>query len=141
MLRTNCKKAIENIRAYIVNNFDGTNYEPKFDYIEKAIEDNKHGANIDIFSLVANAIYLTFRTEYFKGFPRATEASEGIIFKDWCQGLPSIIDTCYYYNRPAVDDLGDILEETAEERAKYTEADAERVLTYLIYREIKKAVK
>lgn len=141
MLKTNCKKAIENIRAYIVNNFDGTNYEPKFDYIEKAIEDNKHGANIDIFSLVANAIYITFRNEYFKGFPRATEASEGIMFKEWCQGLPSVLDTCYYYNRPAVDDLGDILEETEAERSKYTEDQAAEILTKLIYREIKKAVK
>lgn len=141
MLKTNCKKAIENIRAYIVNGFNGTNYEPEFDYIEKAIEDNKHGANIDIFSLVANAIYITFRNEYFNGFPRATEAGEGVMFTEWCQGLPSILDTCYYYNRSAVDDLGDILEETEEERERFTENQAEEVLTKLIYREIKKAVK
>ena len=141
MLKTNCKKAIENIRAYIIEGFDGTNYEPKFDYIEKAKQDNEHGANIDIFSLVANAIYSTFRTEYFNGFPKATAASEGIIFKEWCMGLPSILDTCYYYNRSAVDNLGDILEETEEERKTFAEDQAEEVLTKLIYREIKKAVK
>lgn len=141
MLKTNSKKAIENIRAYIVEGFNGTNYEPKFDYIEKAIEDNRHGANINIFSLVANAIYSTFVDEYFNGFPRATKAGEGIIFKEWCQGLPSILDTCYYYNRSAVDDLGDILEETEEERERFTEDQAEEVITKLIYREIKKAVK
>lgn len=28
------------------------------------------------------------------------------VFIDWCQGLPSILDTCYYYNRSAVADLG-----------------------------------
>ena len=140
MLKTNCKKAIENIKAYIISGFGGTNYESKFDYIEKAIEDNKHGANIDIFSLVANAIYITFRNEYLKGFPRATEVSKGIIFKEWCQGLPPILDTCYYYNRPAVDDLGNILEATEAERSKYTEDQAAEILTKLIYREIKKAV-
>jgi len=26
-------------------------------------------------------------------------------FKDWCQGLPSILDTCYFYNRSACEDL------------------------------------
>ena len=59
-------------------------------------------------------------------------------FIDWCAGLPSILDTCYYYNRSAIKDLGDILEQTEEERAKYTESDAERLLSILIYRELVK---
>ena len=33
-------------------------------------------------------------------------------------GLPSVLDTCYFYNRSAVDDLGAILEETESEKAK-----------------------
>jgi hypothetical protein len=61
-------------------------------------------------------------------------------FIDWCAGLPSVIDTCYYYNRSAVHDVGEILEQTQNERARYTESDAEKLLTYLIYREIKKEV-
>lgn len=36
-------------------------------------------------------------------------------------------------------DLGDILEETEEERAKYTEMQAEEMLTRLIYREMEDA--
>ena len=64
-----------------------------------------------------------------------------LIFADWCAGLPSILNTCYYYNRSAVDDLGEILEETEEEKEKYTQTEAEKLLTALIYREIKKAVK
>ena len=139
MLRTNTKKAIENIRAYIVKGFDGTNYEPKFDYIEKAIEDNKHGSNIDIFSLVANAIYSTFADEYLYEYNRRRNEQE--VFVEWCAGLPSIIDTCYYYNRSAVEDLGDILEETEEERNRYTEAQAEETLSRLIYREVRKVAK
>ena len=57
-------------------------------------------------------------------------------FEEWAAGLPSILDTCYYYNRSAVDDLGAILEETDSEKARYSEQQAETRLTYLIYREL-----
>ena len=124
MLRTNSKKAIENIRAYVMAIFNGENYD-----IETPAT----------FEETATIIYNTFAEEYLYEYNRRRNEQE--VFTEWCAGLPSIIDTCYYYNRPAVEDLGNILEETAEERAKYTEEDAERVLTYLIYREIKKAVK
>jgi hypothetical protein len=67
--------------------------------------------------------------------------SEGERFADWAAGLPSILDTCYYYNRSAVDDLGAILEETAEEKARYSEAQAETLLTSLIYRELVRGCK
>lgn len=61
-------------------------------------------------------------------------------FCDWAQGLALGGLFCYYYNRSAVDDLGDILEETEEERNKFTEAQAEEKLTMLIYRELMKGV-
>ena len=60
-------------------------------------------------------------------------------FTDWAQGLPSVLDCCYYYNRSAVDDLGAILEETDAEKARYSEQQAENLLSYLIYRELVKA--
>jgi hypothetical protein len=124
MLRTNSKKAIENIKAYIMAIFNGENYD-----IETP----------ETFKETATIIYNTFAEEFLYEYNRRRNEQE--VFTEWCAGLPSIIDTCYYYNRPAVKDLGDILEETEEERNRYTESDAERVLTYLIYREIKKAVK
>ena len=65
---------------------------------------------------------------------RYYHGSEIAAFVDWAQGLPSVLDTCYFYNRSAVDDLGDILEETQEERNKHTETDAEQCLTRLIYK-------
>lgn len=64
--------------------------------------------------------------------------NEFAAFADWCAGLPGVLNTCYYYNRSAVDDLGAILEETSEEKARYTEEQAEKTLTTLIYRELKK---
>lgn len=120
MLRT--KKANENIRAYIMDNFTPENYTdtPPKD-----------------FPKVAAFILDTFRKEKMSDF-RYRDCNEFAAFTDWCQGLPSVLDTCYYYNRSAVDDLGRILEETAEEKARFTEAEAERRLTWLIYRELSK---
>lgn len=139
MLRSNSKQARENIRAYIVDHFDGTNYAPDFDYIGQAKKDNAQGIrNVDIFSLVAHAIAATFYDEmcqYDNRF-KAGRLSRYELFEDWCAGLPSILDTCYYYNRSAVDDLGNILQEDDTEKAKYTEQQAEKRLTQLIYREI-----
>lgn len=62
-------------------------------------------------------------------------------FEEWCKGLPACFDTCYYLNRSAVDDLGDILEQNALERSKYTEAQAAEILTRSIFREIYKVVR
>lgn len=123
MLKTTCKKAIENIRQYIENNFDPSNYD-----VDQPL---------DTFEQKARFILDTFREEKRHEFRR--NVSEQEIFADWCSGLPSLLDTCYYYNRPAVDDLGAILEETEAEKSKYSESDAGRMLTYLIYRELRKA--
>lgn len=125
MLKTNSKKAAENIRAYIMNGFTPENYtdNPPEDFPE-----------------IARFILATFKSEKYntpEDF-RYYRNNEFAAFADWCAGLPSILDTCYYYNRSAVDDLGDILEETDEEKARYTEKQAEKTLTMLIYRELKK---
>ena len=120
MVRT--KKANENIRAYTMDNFTPENYtdNPPKDFPE-----------------VAAFILDIFRREKMSDF-RYRDCNEFAAFTDWCQGLPSVLNTCYYYNRSAVDDLGAILEETAEEKARFTEPEAERRLTWLIYRELSK---
>lgn len=122
-LRTNSEKAIENIKKYVVDH-----YRP-WDY-ENAPETND-------FNTIAAVILDTFKAEYLNDYNRRGNRQE--LFADWASGLPGILDTCYYYNRHAVDDLGAILEESETEKAKYSESDAERLLTYLIYREITKA--
>lgn len=128
MLKTNSKKAIENIKNYIINNFDFTNYEGY-------VDDEKPTT----FEAVAKFIYKCFIEE--KRYNNDNyKYSEQAIFLDWCSGLPSVIDTYYFYNRSAVDDLAVILEETEAEKEKYSESDAEKLLTNLIYREIKKAI-
>lgn len=127
MLKTNSKKAIENIRAYIIANFDPSSYG-----------EYKELNNTTDFSVVAETIYKVFRAEgYNKIQNNATELEA---FTDWMQGLPTIFDDDYYYNVSAVDLLSELLEETNSEKAKYNEREAEYFLTRLIYREIKKAI-
>lgn len=127
MLKTNSKKARENIRNYIVLIYDGFNYG----YPET--ED---------FPTIARIVYKTFQEEkyYSDEYARRRGMSTADLFREWAAGLPSIIDTCYYYNRSAVDDLAVILEETDTEKLKYNEQRAEWLLTNLIFREIIKEV-
>lgn len=67
--------------------------------------------------------------------------SEPELFNEWAMGLPAALDTCYYYNRSAVEDLGGILEQSQAERLIYSERQAEKLLTSLIYRELAKGAK
>lgn len=126
MLKTNSKKTIENLKAYIITNFTPENYTTDAP---------------ETFPEIARFIYGVFGVEKWN-CPNAARlyGSECNAFIDWCEGLPGVLDTCYYYNRSAVDDLGAILEETDAEKSKYTESDAERLLSMLIYRTIKKGV-
>ena len=122
MLKTNSKQAKENIKKYIMEHFDYSGYE-----------DEEHPAPEE-YKDICKCIYDTMLLEKFY----AKEVNEYETFKSWCQGLPSLLDTCYYYNRYAVEDLRIILEETEEEASKFSEEQAEERLTYLIYREIVK---
>ena len=124
MLRTNTKKANENIRAYVMDNFTPENYtdNPPEDF---------QGAAAFILGTFRQEYAHILNSDYYRN-------NEFAAFADWCSGLPSVLDTCYYYNRSAVDDLGRILEETAEEKARFSEQEAERRLTWLIYRELSK---
>lgn len=122
MLKTNSKKARENIRLYIVDNFTPENYtdNPPQEWPQIA------AFILDIFQSEKPPI------------GSYTRMSEQKRFTDWAQGLPSVLDCCYYYNRSAVDDLAAILEETDSEKAQYSEQQAESLLTYLLYRELVK---
>lgn len=127
MLRTNSKKFRENIRNYIMNDFDYIQERAKY-----------HGITLDkkdINAVIAFA-YDIFKSEKGNEIINNYGCANYLIFKDWAQGLALGWLFCYYYNRSAVDDLGAILEETEAEKAKYTEQQAEEQLTRLIYREM-----
>ena len=126
MLRTNSKIVRERIRAHIMNGENVEEYAPK---------GTPHGT----FEKVATAIYNDFLRWYNAGYTAQRYRNRQAAFCDWASGLPSIFDTDYYYNVSAVDLLGDILEETPEERARFSEEQAEEKISYLIYSELIKA--
>jgi hypothetical protein len=128
MLKTNSKKARENIQLYIIENFTPESYTDE---------------NIQGFESISTFILKTFRSEKYscKEDFKYYHDNEQTAFVDWCQGLPSLLDTCYYYNRSAANDLAVILEETEEEKNRYTESESEKLLTILIYRELKRGEK
>ena len=140
MLKTNSKKAIENIKKYICDNvnFDYDTVNEKYYYVMKLEERKAHGENIDMFSVYAHALYYIMYDQVVKLDNRGLTMYEYFIY--WCEGLPGVLDTDYYLSRSAVQDLGDILEQTEAERNKYTESEAEEKLTYLMWREIHKEV-
>lgn len=128
MLRTNSKKASENVRKYILGYAD---------YLQERAEYDKRKVSTD-------DEILAYAFEVFKHEKRYEIENNYsnpcfVIFEDWARGLVLGGLFCYYYNREAKDDLATILEETDEEKAKYTEQQAEELLTRLIYRELEKA--
>lgn len=128
MLKSNSRKAIENIRCYILRCFNPEGYE------------------FDIQPEGENGEYTLGQFAYVREFIRQTVVDEKLyasvkvltydVFEDWCRGLPALLDTCYFYNRSAVDDLAAILEETEDEKSRYNENAAEVMLTKLIWREL-----
>ena len=124
MLKTNSREARENIRNYIMKHFDPTGYPV-----------NQNPAT---FEEAAKIILTTFEEEkrYSNEYVLYHGLSKQDLFVDWCQGLPSILDTCYYYNRSAVDDLALILEQTPKEKSRFDENESELLLSRLIYREL-----
>lgn len=132
MIRTTGKQAIENIRAYILDRFSPENYIGYSIATEADVPTKWEDVAVFIMSVFRDEKWRR-KEDYYHYKLNEREA-----FFDWCKGLPSVLDTCYYYNRSAVDDLGLILEETEEEKSKYSETQAEERLTHLIYRELSK---
>lgn len=125
MLRTNSKKARANVLQYLRDNSEYIRECAEYDNI--TIE-----SDADICKYIWNDFIRVKKHEF-----RRSRVSYQDHFSDYASGLPlGVFD--YHYHCEAVNILGDILEETEEERAKYTESDAERVLDYLIFREVQK---
>ncbi len=130
MLRTNSKKAIENLKKWTVDHFNADDYGD--------FDGDKNN-----FSDCAKFIYRVFLREKYEGAENYyRNARMQDVFVDWCAGLPSVLNTAdYYYTRSAVDVLGEILEETEQEKARYTETQAENLLSALLWLHISKAAR
>lgn len=127
MLKTNSKKARENVRAYILTDAD---------YIR---ENYGYPTETATTSEVLAKAWDIFRDEYRNDYRVKRNGYTLDTFRSWAQGLALGSLFCYYYNRSAVEDLGNILEQTEEERNRFSESEAEELLTKLIHRELVKA--
>lgn len=125
MLRTNCKQVKEALKNYIMENYDGENYEA-----------GTPEAEAQTFEEKARVILADVKRVEGWRVGRYTRYTWQDAFHDWAGGLPSLLDCSYHYNVSAVDLLGDMLEETEEERNRYTEQEAEEMLDKLLYREL-----
>ena len=121
MLKTNSKKVRESIKKWIVENYDGESY----------------GLEAKDFKEICKNIKSIFEKE--KSSRRACWCLED--FKEWGEGLPSLLDTWPLMTDEVINILGDILEETEEERSKYDESQAWDLMASLIFREIDKAAR
>ena len=131
MLKTNSKKVIEKVRKYCVDSWN--------DYAEGEglpTAESFEAASTEILKSCINAKLCFEKEKRFIFLKHYYSGSFLIAFEDWWQGVPSVIDTCYYYNRSAIDQLGDWLEESEEEKSRYSESEAEKKITYLLFREL-----
>lgn len=131
MLRTNSKKAKENIRLWIL-----ANYTPE-DYAN-AFQTETGEYTLENFPEVATSIMDAFHKE--KGFDVRRHGLK-IAFIDWMQGLPSILGTLSLLGWEVTEILGNWLEETAEEKEAYSKRDedgekAMKTALHLVFREI-----
>ena len=126
MVKTNSKIARDNIRAYISSNFGAW-----------VLEDQGKKTPVD-FSGIASAIYADYKRyisndNYYHGRENADT------FFEYTSILPSILE-CDFRLCQAKPILMNILQETEQEAEKFSETQAEKLLSDLIYREICKAI-
>ena len=126
-LRTNSKQARENIRKFIVENF---NYEQ---FLDDTGENLEHD-----FEVVKRVILDTFnKAKYYSdSYAVSRGIRPAVVFHDWVTGLPLyfIADDIVLGN--ANETLGAILNQTESEREKFSEMDSMNLLIDLIYREL-----
>ena len=125
MIKSNSKQARENIKAFIIKNF---NFEDN-PTIEK-----------DDFSQIAKRVLASFNNYISESDKNRNLAA---VFYDYASGLPGTLsfDDIFLGCDAARDTLADILQESDAEKEKYTESDAEKFLVNLIYRELVRGAK
>ena len=126
MLKTNSKDVREKIRVYIL-------WQTRDSLI-----DDYHipYSEVSTFSKLAKKILQIWQEETKYDYRVRKYGYTFDVFERWAQGLALNQLFIYYYNTSAVYLLRLILEETEAEASKFTERQAEQLLTKLIYREL-----
>lgn len=118
MLKTNNKKVIERVKKWILEDLTAEDLE----------EEKENPTEGDYFDYIAKTF---INAEYKTPWQRQENLQKA--FSWWLSGLPfNFAD--YHYNIKAVDLVGDWLEQTPQERNKYTEDQAESLADYLIFK-------
>lgn len=125
MLKSNCKKVKEALRKYIVDGYDGSGFD-----------EGTPEAEAKTFEEMARVILLDVKRVYGNEVWRNPHFTWQDAFVKWCSDLQDLVDTDYCCHGTAVKILGDMLEETEEERSRFTESEAETMLSRLLYREL-----
>lgn len=116
MLKTNSRQAKEKIKSYIMASW---NLEPE--------EQGRTWGETQE-DIKESFYFQAYSSEY----ERTQNKQEA--FKNWLSGLPHGLGD--FFLCQAVEDLGNILDQTEAEMARYTEDQACNSLAYLIYREV-----
>ena len=128
MLKTNSKKAKENLKNYIMK-YSESSFNDCKNYEKENFKYN------NTFSDRCTWLYKKFRSEK-KGEEKAYN-NEFLMFDSWAAGLACNQLFLYkWFTRSAQNDVASILEESETEKENYTESQAMDLLTKLIYREI-----
>lgn len=131
MRKTNSKDAIEAIKNAIIENYEAA--EEYYTYGGKEAKTNYN----DICKDILKAFYsekCELDNRYIAG-----KISKQDLFIEWMSGLPMafpISDDIFLGS--AIDWLANILDETEEEKERYTENKAETTACKLLYRELTK---
>lgn len=132
MLKTNSKKVIEKVHKYCIDSWNGYAGEEGLPTAESF-----EIASVGILKKCINEKLCFEKEKRFIFLKHYYSNSFFAAFEDWCQGLPSSLNTCYYLCK-AVKLLGEWLEESEEEKSRYSESEAEKKITYLLFRELTK---
>lgn len=131
MLRTNSKEVMNRIKKVIMDSYEAAEEYYTFDGGTMKTEYN------DICKDIMNMFYI--EKLHLDNRYKAGRISKADLFMDWMQGLPSAFPVSNdIFLNSAIDFLGNILEETDEEKARYTEEQAEILACNLLYRELVK---
>lgn len=116
MLKTNSKKAIKNLKIYIMDSWNIEEGEETRTWTETK-EDIQESFTIEA---------------YNSKYQRQQNRQEAFI--EWLQGLPRGLGDHVLCR--GQETLGQILEQTEQERQQYEEMESQKRLSYLIYREV-----
>ncbi len=118
-------------RKYILKYFDPSDYDDPI----APLGDNGNYSS-EQFPEVAHFILETMRIEKDWELEQRNELN---VFVDWSCGLPSVLDTCYHYNRSAAMDYALLTGRKDYKRIEQTilEQDCEKQIDLILYYELK----